>query len=68
MRDKFQSIDTINDSAIKLDTTVSSIEKLNATLFNQVDDLRKLGTDLKFNFQHAHNEAHSKRSGRGRHR
>jgi DNA anti-recombination protein RmuC len=51
LRDKFQSIDTINDSAIKLDTTVSSIEKLNATLFNQVDDLRKLGMDLKFNFQ-----------------
>jgi DNA anti-recombination protein RmuC len=51
LRDKFRSIDTINDSAIRLDTTVSSIENLNAALFGQVDDLRKLGTDLKFNFQ-----------------
>jgi DNA anti-recombination protein RmuC len=51
LKDKFHAIETINDSAIRLDTTVNSIETLNATLFNQVDDLRKLGVDLKFNFQ-----------------
>lgn len=51
LRNKFQAIDKISESAIRLDSTVSSIETLNATLFNQVDDLRKLGIDLKLNFQ-----------------
>ncbi len=51
LRNKFQEIDTIGNSAIRLDTTVTSIENLNATLFRQVDDLRKLGTDLKLDFR-----------------
>lgn len=51
LKRKFQAIEIISDSAIRLDATVLSIENLNATLFSQVDDLRKLGTDLKLNFQ-----------------
>ena len=51
LRDKFHSIDTIKESAIRLDSTVNSIENLNVALFTQVDGLKKLGTDLKFSFQ-----------------
>lgn len=66
LRDKFRSIDSINDSAIRLDTTVRSIEVFNDTLFNQVDDLKKLGTEMKFNFQNFYDSLIMKPTVRGK--
>ena len=66
LRNKFQTIDTISDSAIKLDTTVLSIQSLSGTLFSQVDDLRKLGIDLKMKFQNFYNMLIMKPSVKGK--
>ena len=51
LRNKFQAIDTIRDSASKLDGTVSTIQTLSGNLFKQIDGLTKLQSELKLNFQ-----------------
>ena len=51
LRNKFQAIDTISDSASKLDGTVSTIQTLSGNLFKQIADLTKLQSELKLNFQ-----------------
>ena len=51
LRKKFQAIDTIRDSASKLDGTVSTIQTLSGNLFKQIDGLTKLQSELKLNFQ-----------------
>ncbi len=66
LKSKFQAIDKVRDSAIRLEATVSSIQNLSGTLFSQVDDLRKLGIDLKLNFQNFYNMLIMKPSVRGK--
>ena len=51
LRNKFQAIDTISDSASKLDGTVSTIQTLSGNLFEQIAGLTKLQSELKLNFQ-----------------
>ena len=51
LRNKFQAIDTIRDSASKLDGTVSTIQILSGNLFEQIAGLTKLQSELKLNFQ-----------------
>jgi len=51
LRNKFQTIDTIRDSAFKLDGTVSTIQTLSGNLFKQIAGLTKLQSELKLNFQ-----------------
>ncbi|KKM86251.1 hypothetical protein LCGC14_1280930, partial [marine sediment metagenome] len=51
LRSKFQAIDTISDSASKLDGTVSTIQILSGNLFDQIAGLTKLQSELKLNFQ-----------------
>ena len=51
LRNKFQAIDTIRDSASKLDGTVSTIQTLSSNLFEQIAGLTKLQSELKLNFQ-----------------
>lgn len=66
IKNKFKAIEAINDSAIKLDATVTSIQSLSGTLFSQVDDLRKMGIDLKLNFQNFYDMLIMKPTVRGR--
>lgn len=51
LRNKFRAIDTISDSASKLDGTVSTIQILSGNLFEQIAGLTKLQSELKLNFQ-----------------
>ena len=51
LRNKFQAIDTIRDSASKLDGTVSTITTLSGNLFEQITNLTNLQSELKLNFQ-----------------
>jgi len=51
LRNKFRTIDTISDSASKLDGTVSTIQILSGNLFEQIAGLTKLQSELKLNFQ-----------------
>ena len=51
LRNKFRTIDTISDSASKLDGTVSTIQILSSNLFEQIAGLTKLQSELKLNFQ-----------------
>jgi len=51
LRNKFQAMDTISDSASKLDGTVSTIQILSSNLFDQIAGLTKLQSELKLNFQ-----------------
>ncbi len=51
LRNKFRVIDTIRDSASKLDGTVSTIQTLSSNLFEQIAGLTKLQSELKLNFQ-----------------
>ncbi len=66
LRNKFQSIDIIRDSASKLDGTVSTIQTLSSNLFTQVAGLTKLQTELKLNFQSFYDMLIMKPSVKGR--
>jgi len=66
LRNKFQSVDKINESALKLDGTVTTIQALSNTLFKQVDDVRVLQTDIKLSFQNFYDTLIMKPSVRGR--
>lgn len=62
---KFQSVDKINESALKLDGTVSTIQILSKTLFEQVADVKGLQTDIKLSFQNFYDKLIMKPSVRG---
>ncbi len=66
LRNKFQAIDIIRDSAIKLDTTVSTITTLSGNLFKQIAGLTKLQSELKLNFQSFYDKLIMKPSVKGR--
>ena len=66
LRNKFQAIDIIRDSAIKLDTTVSTITTLSGNLFKQIAGLTKLQSELKLNFQNFYDMLIMKPSVKGR--
>ncbi len=66
LRKKFQVIDTIRDSASKLDGTVSTIQTLSGNLFKQIDGLTKLQSELKLNFQSFYDMLIMKPSVKGR--
>ena len=66
LRNKFQAIDTIRDSASKLDGTVSTIQTLSGNLFEQIAGLTKLQTELKLNFQSFYDMLIMKPSVKGR--
>ena len=66
LRNKFQAIDTIRDSASKLDGTVSTIQTLSGNLFKQIDGLTKLQSELKLNFQSFYDMLIMKPSVKGR--
>ncbi|KKN46941.1 hypothetical protein LCGC14_0668070 [marine sediment metagenome] len=66
LRKKFQAIDTIRDSASKLDGTVSTIQTLSGNLFKQIDGLTKLQSELKLNFQSFYDMLIMKPSVKGR--
>lgn len=66
LRNKFQAIDTISDSASKLDGTVSTIQILSGNLFKQIDGLTKLQSELKLNFQSFYDMLIMKPSVKGR--
>ena len=52
LRNKFQAIDTIRDSASKLDGTVSTIQSFSVSFFEQINNLTNLQSELKLKFQH----------------
>ncbi|MBA7581744.1 hypothetical protein ES708_23655 [subsurface metagenome] len=66
LRNKFQAIDTIRDSASKLDGTVSTIQTLSSNLFEQIAGLTKLQSELKLNFQSFYDMLIMKPSVKGR--
>ncbi|MFW9881434.1 MAG: DNA recombination protein RmuC [Candidatus Thorarchaeota archaeon] len=66
LRKKFQSVDKINESTLRLDGTVSTIQSLSNTLFKQVDDVKVIQTDLKLSFQNFYDMLIMKPSVRGR--
>ncbi|KKM13733.1 hypothetical protein LCGC14_1713190 [marine sediment metagenome] len=66
LRNKFQVIDTIRDSASKLDGTVSTIQTLSSNLFEQIAGLTKLQSELKLNFQSFYDMLIMKPSVKGR--
>lgn len=66
LRNKFQTIDIISDSASKLDGTVSTIQVLSGNLFKQIDGLTKLQSELKLNFQSFYDMLIMKPSVKGR--
>ncbi len=66
LRNKFQAIDTISDSASKLDGTVSTIQTLSGNLFEQIAGLTKLQSELKLNFQSFYDMLIMKPSVKGR--
>jgi len=66
LRNKFQAIDTIRDSASKLDGTVSTITTLSSDLFKQIAGLTKLQSELKLNFQSFYDMLIMKPSVKGR--
>ena len=66
LRNKFQAIDIIRDSASKLDGTVSTIQTLSGNLFEQIAGLTKLQTELKLNFQSFYDMLIMKPSVKGR--
>ena len=66
LRNKFQAIDTIRDSASKLDGTVSTIQTLSGNLFEQIAGLTKLQSELKLNFQSFYDMLIMKPSVKGR--
>ena len=66
LRNKFRVIDTIRDSASKLDGTVSTIQTLSSNLFEQIAGLTKLQSELKLNFQSFYDMLIMKPSVKGR--
>lgn len=66
LRNKFQAIDTISDSASKLDGTVSTIQTISGNLFEQIAGLTKLQSELKLNFQSFYDMLIMKPSVKGR--
>ncbi len=66
LRNKFQTIDTIRDSASKLDGTVLTITTLSSDLFKQIAGLTKIQSELKLNFQSFYDMLIMKPSVKGR--
>ena len=63
---KFQSLEKIDESANKLDGTVSTIQVLSSNLFRQVNDVKGLQEDLRLRFQKFYDMLLMKPSVRGR--
>ena len=62
---KFQTFDKITESSAKLEGTVTTIQNLSKTLFDQIDSVRTLEEDLKLRFQKFYDTLIMKPSTRG---
>jgi len=62
---KFQHVNKISDTSNRLDGTVSTIQTLSNSLFNQIDSIRSIGENLREGFQKFYDTLLMKPSAKG---
>ncbi len=65
LQKKFQHVNKISDTSNRLDGTVSTIQTLSNSLFNQIDSIRSIGENLREGFQKFYDTLLMKPSAKG---